>query len=90
LAEPLKNYYDISVATNIAHMLLHVVPNFDSDGFVEHALRSAIKRGEKDALDALGYGARADVQIEHEAITPKNAKMGPAFTLVLHWLIKPV
>jgi hypothetical protein len=65
LAEPLKNYYGISVATNIAHMLQHVEPHFDSNGFVEHALRSEIKRGEQGALDALGYGSRADVKIEH-------------------------
>ncbi|MFT5923727.1 MAG: hypothetical protein ACI9LE_000713 [Paraglaciecola sp.] len=36
MAEPLTNYYDISVASNIAYMLLHVAPNFDCDGFIEH------------------------------------------------------
>lgn len=43
---------------------------------VKHALRSAIKRGEKGALEALGYGQSADVKIQHVNITPEKAKMG--------------
>ena len=43
---------------------------------VKHALRSAIKRGEQGALEALGYGNTADVNIKKIAITPENAKMG--------------
>ena len=43
---------------------------------VKHALRSAIKRGEQGALEALGYGDVADVKIENVAITPQQAKVG--------------
>ena len=43
---------------------------------VKHALRSAIKRGEQGALEALGYGDVADVKIVHMAITPQIAKVG--------------
>lgn len=43
---------------------------------VKHALRSAIKRGEQGALQALGYGNVADVKIEKINITPQKAKMG--------------
>jgi 3-methyladenine DNA glycosylase AlkC len=43
---------------------------------VRHALRSAIKRGEQGALQALGYGKVADVRIENVNITPREAKMG--------------
>jgi 3-methyladenine DNA glycosylase AlkC len=43
---------------------------------VKHALRSAVKRGDKAALEALGYGDTADVKIENVGITPRQAKMG--------------
>jgi 3-methyladenine DNA glycosylase AlkC len=43
---------------------------------VKHALRSAIKRGEPGALQALGYGNVAEVKIEHINITPEKAKIG--------------
>jgi 3-methyladenine DNA glycosylase AlkC len=43
---------------------------------VKHALRSAIKRGEQGALEALGYGNKADVKVENIAITPQNATIG--------------
>tara|TARA_R110002153_G_scaffold250008_1_gene406606 strand:+ start:20950 stop:22062 length:1113 start_codon:yes stop_codon:yes gene_type:complete len=43
---------------------------------VKHALRSAIKRGEQGALQALGYGSKADVKIQNVGITPEKAKMG--------------
>jgi 3-methyladenine DNA glycosylase AlkC len=43
---------------------------------VKHALRSAIKRGEQGALQVLGYGYVAEVEIVHVDITPKNAKKG--------------
>ena len=48
---------------------------------VKHALRSAIKRGEKGALEALGYGDFADVKICHIAITPKIANMGSSIQI---------
>ena len=43
---------------------------------VKHALRSAIKRGEKGALDALGYGAPVDVDIKDINIMPAQAQVG--------------
>ncbi len=43
---------------------------------VKHALRSAIKRGEQGALQALGYGHAADVRVENVAISPQKSKMG--------------
>ncbi|WP_293750427.1 DNA alkylation repair protein [uncultured Paraglaciecola sp.] len=43
---------------------------------VKHSLRSAIKRGEKGALEALGYGQVVDVKIQQVNITPEKAKMG--------------
>jgi hypothetical protein len=36
----------------------------------------ARKRGEKGALQALGYGDNADIKIENAYTTPENAKMG--------------
>jgi 3-methyladenine DNA glycosylase AlkC len=43
---------------------------------IRHALRSAIKRSEQGALNALGYGETPDVEIKNVAITPQKAKMG--------------
>lgn len=43
---------------------------------VQHALRSAVKRGEPGALAALGFGAAADVAIGQPSITPKQAVVG--------------
>jgi hypothetical protein len=48
----------------------------DRTWLVKHALRSAIKRGEQGALQALGYGNEADVKIENIDITPETAKKG--------------
>lgn len=48
----------------------------DREWLVKHALRSAIKRGEQGALEALGYGNTADVEIKKVALTPQKAKMG--------------
>ncbi len=43
---------------------------------VQHALRSAVKRGEPGALAALGFGASADVAIGQPSITPPRAVVG--------------
>ncbi len=43
---------------------------------VQHALRSAVKRGEAGALGALGFGACADVQIGQASVTPPRAVIG--------------
>ncbi len=43
---------------------------------VQHALRSAVKRGETGALTALGFGAAADVLISQPGIAPQRAAVG--------------
>lgn len=43
---------------------------------VQHALRSAVKRGEPGALAALGFGALADVGIGQPHIAPQQAVVG--------------
>lgn len=45
---------------------------------VKHALRSAIKRGEQGALEALGYGKSAKVDVQNIQISPKQAQVGGA------------
>ncbi|MGJ8678935.1 DNA alkylation repair protein [Paraglaciecola sp.] len=49
---------------------------------VKHALRSAIKRGEKGALEALGYGKPANVLIQNVSVSPETAKVGGAINIV--------
>jgi 3-methyladenine DNA glycosylase AlkC len=43
---------------------------------VEHALRSAIKRGEAGALKLLGYGGKAAVAIEQVRFAPARVRIG--------------
>jgi 3-methyladenine DNA glycosylase AlkC len=43
---------------------------------VEHALRSAIKRGEPDALRLLGYGAQPRVALERVRFEPRRVAIG--------------
>lgn len=43
---------------------------------VEHALRSAIKRGNADALAVLGYGHAPRVDVENVAFSPKRVPIG--------------
>ena len=43
---------------------------------VQHALRSAVKRGEPGALAALGFGTSADVVIGQASVTPPRAVAG--------------
>jgi hypothetical protein len=43
---------------------------------VQHALRSAVKRGEAGALDVLGFGKSAEVDVSGARITPKRVVMG--------------
>jgi 3-methyladenine DNA glycosylase AlkC len=43
---------------------------------VEHALRSAVKRGEAGALALLGYGKKAAVAIEEVTFEPRRARLG--------------
>jgi 3-methyladenine DNA glycosylase AlkC len=52
---------------------------------VEHALRSAVKRGDADALRLLGYGGQPKVSVEDVRFTPRRVGIGGrvamAFTL---------
>lgn len=43
---------------------------------VEHALRSAVKRGEPGALRLLGYGDAARVRLDEMTITPRRVAIG--------------
>jgi 3-methyladenine DNA glycosylase AlkC len=43
---------------------------------VEHALRSAVKRGDRDALRLLGYGKRSSVSLEHVTFNPRRVRIG--------------
>jgi hypothetical protein len=43
---------------------------------VEHALRSAVKRGEPGALDLLGYGAKPSVALEGVRFDPTRVPIG--------------
>ena len=43
---------------------------------VEHALRSAVKRGERDALRLLGYGGRPAVVVEDVRFEPRRVAIG--------------
>lgn len=43
---------------------------------IEHALRSAVKRGEADALRLLGFGKKASVSIERARFEPKRVAIG--------------
>lgn len=43
---------------------------------IEHALRSAVKRGDAGALRVLGYGARPDVEIGKASFTPRRVAIG--------------
>jgi 3-methyladenine DNA glycosylase AlkC len=48
---------------------------------IEHALRSAVKRGQSDALHLLGYGKKASVAIEHVRIVPAQVPVGARVTI---------
>lgn len=48
---------------------------------VEHALRSAVKRGEPNALRLLGYGGKAAVAIESVRFEPARVRIGSRVAL---------
>lgn len=48
---------------------------------IEHALRSAVKRGQADALHLLGYGRKASVVIERVRIAPARVAVGERATI---------
>jgi hypothetical protein len=43
---------------------------------VEHALRSAVKRGDADALGLLGYGQAPRISVEAVVFTPRRVRIG--------------
>jgi 3-methyladenine DNA glycosylase AlkC len=48
---------------------------------VEHALRSAVKRGEAEALALLGYGKKVSVAVEEVAFDPPRVAIGGRVTM---------
>ena len=48
----------------------------DRQWVVQHALRSAVKRGDPAALKALGYGMASTLEVTAHAITPKRPAIG--------------
>ncbi len=50
---------------------------------VEHALRSAIKRGDRGALALLGHGAKPDVSVDRVAFTPRRVAIGSKVRVAL-------
>ena len=48
---------------------------------VEHALRSAVRRGEGEALRLLGYGAGAEVSLEDVTFRPRRVAIGGRVTM---------
>ena len=48
---------------------------------LEHALRFAVKRGNAGALDVLGFGARATVEVTLPRVEPARASVGQAVTV---------
>ena len=48
---------------------------------VEHALRSAVKRGDAAALRLLGYGTKAAVAVENIRFDPPRVKIGKRVTM---------
>jgi 3-methyladenine DNA glycosylase AlkC len=53
----------------------------DRRALIEHALRSAVKRGQADALHLLGYGKKASVAIERVRIAPRRVPIGERVTI---------
>lgn len=49
---------------------------------VQHALRSAVKRGEAGALEVLGFGQSAKVEVSNARIRPKHVVMGEKVNIV--------
>lgn len=48
---------------------------------VEHALRSAVKRGNADALRLLGYGKTPKVSVEDVRLTPRRVPIGSSVSV---------
>jgi hypothetical protein len=48
---------------------------------IRHALRSAVKRGEKGALAALGFGGKPKAIVANAKLIPRRARVGDSVTL---------
>jgi len=48
---------------------------------VRHALRSAVKRGEKGALAVLGFGGKPKAVVANATLSPRRARIGESVTL---------
>lgn len=48
----------------------------DRRSVIEHALRSAVKRGDTDALALLGYGQAPHVSVDAVVFTPRRVRIG--------------
>ncbi|MGE0407048.1 MAG: DNA alkylation repair protein [Candidatus Korobacteraceae bacterium] len=48
---------------------------------VQHALRSAVKRGEAGALQVLGYGKKAAARVEGVKVSPRRVGIGECVTI---------
>lgn len=46
-----------------------------------HALRTLVKRGNADALDALGYATEAHIEVIAFTVEPRRVEMGDRITL---------
>lgn len=53
---------------------------------VRHALRSAVKRTDADALQVLGFADAADVEIRNPRITPRRAAIGDSVVFAFELL----
>jgi 3-methyladenine DNA glycosylase AlkC len=53
-----------------------VTASSERRALVEHALRSAVKRGEPDALRLLGYGQKAAVALDDVRMSPRRVAIG--------------
>ena len=50
---------------------------------IQHALRSAVKRGDAAALTVLGFGSKASLRIVEHALVPERPRLGGAIVLTV-------
>lgn len=74
-----KDHPDLLMKT--AQDWIHQTDNKNRRWLVRHALRSAVKRGDKKALTVLGFGQKTAISVRKKNITPKRARMGSAVTI---------
>jgi 3-methyladenine DNA glycosylase AlkC len=59
----------------------HVDASSERRTLIEHALRSAVKRGDADALRLLGYGQAPRISLEAVVFTPRRVRIGGRVTM---------